>query len=441
MLTFLKALLHEIFPPLAYTGGLLLLVYAVIKDVRVGVLLLVALIPQPNLWYKFHEYPLGKDFIDILFLACVLGIILQKKMPVSLPNTLLLLSFIAVNYLALINTSLNFHLPFPFSGENRLLLDWKNYAQMILLYFIVARSVETEREAQILTLVMTFVVLLVGYRAYKSFYAGDSFSYGKRAGGPFEQVGLGANHLGAFMAHSIAMLAAMFLSERELKTRLVRAAAIAFGTLALLYSYSRGAYLAIVAVMVYFGIRRKPILLAACLVLFVAWKTLLPHSVIERITMTSQDGQIESSAAHRLDLWEHAKALLLANPIFGVGYGGFGFTVPEGELTDTHNVYMKILSEQGIVGFAFLMIIFLRMFISGNRLLRVARSPYLKGLGLGMTGAVAACMVTNMFGDRWSYFVLGGFLWVWWGLVDKMTIIEGMRESGELLPGVSGHDA
>jgi len=28
-------------------------------------------------------------------------------------------------------------------------------------------------------------------------------------------------------------------------------------------------------------------------------------------------------------------------------------------------------------------------------------------------------VVTNMFGDRWSYFVLGGYFFVFWGVVDR----------------------
>jgi O-antigen ligase len=138
----------------------------------------------------------------------------------------------------------------------------------------------------------------------------------------------------------------------------------------------------------------------------------------------SASGEIEASGAHRLDLWHHAMGLFKSNPVFGIGFGGFGFTVPEGELTDTHNLYMKMLSEQGIIGITLLLLIFMKAFLSGWRLSKISKTPFQKGLGFGFMGAIIALMLANLFGDRWSFFALGGYFWIFWALVDRGIIVS-----------------
>jgi hypothetical protein len=80
---------------------------------------------------------------------------------------------------------------------------------------------------------------------------------------------------------------------------------------------------------------------------------------------------------------------------------------------------MRMLSEQGVIGFSLFAVVLLAALRSGWRLYRKAQTSYLRGLGLGFMGCVVAVLVTNMFGDRWSYFVLGGYFFVVWGLVDR----------------------
>ena len=422
MLTFIKAWIKILIVPISYALGIAAMLYTAFKDVRPGIFLLVALIPQPNLWYKYHQYPLGDQFIDILYFAVVVAIFVQNRKWIRTPNASLLFAYMIMGYLSLVNTSLTFNLPFPISTSNTLLVELKNYLQMIGLYFLVSQSLDDEKEKKLCLMVMSAVVFLVAVRAYRNFYGGDTFEYGRRAGGPFEVVKLGANHLGAFMANSVAMLSGLLLCDDSWKRKALYVAAISYGILAMLFSYSRGAYVAVFFVLVYFGIRKKRSLLLVALLLAITWKTILPASVTDRILMTrSEDGVIEDSAAARLGLWSHAFQIFSANPVFGVGYGGFGMTVT-GPLTDTHNFFAKTLCEQGGVGTVLLLILLARAYRSGEALLKNAHTPFLKGLGLGFTGCLVSVIVTNMFGDRWSYFVLGGYFWVLWGLVDNAAV-------------------
>lgn len=439
---FIYSLVAQLLAPLLYVGGFLTVVTTAFRRAEMGLFILVALIPLPNLRHKLNELPLGKDLIDILIAAIVIGIFLNKKGFETTKNSLFLVLFILVNYAAVWNVSINFGFSAPITPENLMFVEWKNYSEMIFLYFLVGAAVRDEKQQQALIIVMAAVIFFIGLREFRNFAEGASFSYESRAGGPFWAVGLGANHMGAFIAHYCGLLFGLYLLDDNRKRRMLYLLAILFGLHPLFFSYSRGAYLAALVLLTFYGLVKRRSLLVLLTVLVIFWQTLLPVTVVERIQMTESGGQIESSAAHRLYLWEHAVDIFQSNPFFGVGFGGFGYTVPEGELTDTHNFYVKMLAEQGVIGFLLFLFLLKRAFHSGWRLYRLNPSPFHTGLGFGFMGCVVAVLVTNIFGDRWSYFVLGGYFFVFWGAVDRALLIAEAqktqlnqpRESNDPLP-------
>lgn len=172
--------------------------------------------------------------------------------------------------------------------------------------------------------------------------------------------------------------------------------------------------------IVLYGLLKKRSLLLVVAVLVFTWQVVLPETVVERIAMTEDSsGQIESSAAQRVVLWQHAIQLFQQNFLFGIGFNSFGFTVAPGQLTDTHNFYMKTAAEQGIIGLVVLGLVLLRALSSGWRLYRQGASEFHRALGFGFIGCTIALMVTNIFGDRFSYFVMGANFWIVWGMVDR----------------------
>lgn len=420
MLTALKDFLRLLMAPTLYVGWIITIFVTIFQKVEWGLLLLVAMIPQPNIWYLLRGYPLGNNFIDLLVFAILLGIVFQGKGFSRAPSSLVIIAFVIISYLSLWNASFNFSLPIPFTTANALFPDWKNYAEMILLYFLVFNVLKDEDQHRVFVVLISVVILLIAIRSYRNFTGGASFDYDKRVGGPFEAVGLGANHFGAFIAYYCTLFLGLFFFDTNRKRRLLFLATYLFGLHPLFFSYSRGAYLGALGALAFMGVFTKRSLLIIVMVIVIGWQTLLPASVVDRIMMTeSASGRLDESAASRLYVWEHAYELFHDNPIFGIGFGGFGFTMPAGGLTDTHNFYMKTLSEQGVIGIIMLIIVLLAALWSGWRLLRIGSTPFYKGLGFGFVGCVIALIISNIFGDRWSYFALGGYFWIFWGIVDR----------------------
>ena len=82
--------------------------------------------------------------------------------------------------------------------------------------------------------------------------------------------------------------------------------------------------------------------------------------------------------------------------------------------------------NKGSSGLSLLLVIFFMALKSGQRLFKIAQTPFQKGLGFGFLGCIVAFIITNMFGDRWSYFVLGDYFWIVWGLVDREILMSGI---------------
>jgi len=435
MLTAFKLFLRWLMLPALYFGGVVTTFVTIFKKAEWGLLLLIIIIPQPNLWYKIHDYPFGKDFVDILFFSIILGIIVQKKGIRMTPNSVVIIIFTALSYLSLVNSSLRFSLPLPVTTSNFLFVDWKNYTEMILLYFLAVSVFKEEDDQKRAVLLMSVIILFIAVRSYRNFTGGAAFDYTKRYGGPFEAMGLGANHFGAFMADYGALFFGLFLIDKDWRRRLLFLVTVLFCLHPLFYAYSRGASLAALAVVTFFGVVKKRSLLVGVAVVLLAWQTILPVSVVDRISMTeTAEGEIESSAAGRLLLWEYAIDLFKENPVFGLGFGGYalsssGVTLENNETLrqgfDAHNFYMRTLSEQGLVGISVFILLLYRAFLSGWRLYRRGLTRFNMGLGFGFMGTVLALVITNMFGDRWSYFALGGYFWILWGIVDSILLREG----------------
>lgn len=420
MIAAIKSLLHGVLAPSLYAGVWLIFLAGAIKRAEWTLYLLAILAPLPVIWYQLHQFPLGKDTMDILIVGTFLGILINKGGFERAPSTFTIGLFMLVSLFALWNATVRFSLPLPISTANPLLADWKNYVEMIFLYFLAYSALKDETQLKTILVIIAAVVLLISVREFRNFSESASFSYDKRVEGPFWVVGLGANHIGAFMAHYGALLFGMFLIDTHRYRKWLYAAAVGFSLHPLFFSYSRGAYVAALVAIVVYGVLKKRSLLAIVAVLVFTWHVVLPETVVERISMTEDaSGQIESSAAQRVVLWEHALSLFENNFLFGIGFNSFGFTVPQGELTDTHNFYMKTASEQGIIGLIVLALLLRRALASGWRLYREGQTPFYRALGFGFVGCSIAVIVTNIFGDRFSYFAMASNFWILWGAIDR----------------------
>ena len=180
-----------------------------------------------------------------------------------------------------------------------------------------------------------------------------------------------------------------------------------------MYTFSRGAYGAILVCIFVLGALKDRKLLVLGAIFLLTWEAVVPTAVQQRVNMTqNSNGQLEASANERVKLWRAAEDSILSNPIFGTGFATYQMTSHVDNLRDTHNWYVKVMVETGIVGLMIVLLMIGQMLAVGYRLFRRAEDPLYKGLGLGLFLAICSCIVTNFFGDRWTYLEITGPLWV-----------------------------
>jgi O-antigen ligase len=432
--------LEHILPLVLYVAMYVTFIVSVLWRPSVGVYMLALTLPLQTGRFQLHQFFLGAQFVDILLLGTVLGLILkgQPVMPRVSINKVLVI-FAVFSYFSLWEGSLFINAPFPVWITDPRLSDWKNYMEMFLFALIVASAIKEKKQVVWLLVMMGLSVLVVN-RAFYSIMSGrdlSHFSYAVRDAGPLGYAGV--NGLAAFEAIVVSFLIGFYSSVKKWWPRIAILFVIGTCIYCLLYAFSRGGYIGLLVGMVTVGLFRSRWLipLAAALVLF--WQSLLPQSVQERITMTTDDAaegqQFDSSAQDRLVLWHDALELFKRNPASGTGFDTYGAMGRVGGYRDTHNYYIKVLAEMGVIGLMLYLALLWKMTTTGLKLLRATVDPFWRGIAVGFLAMMASIIVSNFFGDRWTYQQLDGYIWIILGCVIRGLIsVQEPAQSDSLIP-------
>lgn len=424
-------------PVMIYVAALCVIPLAVLWRPIVAVYLLVPLMPLQTMRYEIQGLPFGGRFVDALMIAGLIGLFLHKDEEASvLPKTRLnryIFIYCSLLYLSLWMGSYILHLPWPIHPSDDRLADWKNLIEMPLLFLLVTATVKTRK--QMLTLLA--LMMLTTLRANLGFYhtvSGRDFSHfsnNLRYAGVLGYAG--QNGLAAFMAELLIFLLAIAPAARGVWYRLLVYASIAFTGYCVLFCFSRGGYVGVLAGLVILGLLkdRKYLLIVAALL--TTWETIVPNAVRERVLMTYDGSQVESSANERLQLWQDAFTIIPEHPILGTGFVTYRYLGRSDDYLDTHNYYVKVTVETGFVGlglFAYLLWIIIR---EGFALFRQSRDPLYQRLGLGLVAMMFCVIAVNFFGDRWMYQQISAYMWTYLALVSRARMIVAVEMGSELV--------
>jgi len=426
-------------PFLIYSIGILVAILSIFKP-KLCLFFTIFLLPFRVIFIKLQAYEFGNNFLDILFVFIILGWILKVKTDedhffLKDPLSKKILLLLIVSFLSFLWGSILFEswsLVDILNGER--IKVWKNYAMMPLLYFMTVNLLKTKKDIKYVVLLMIIALFLADYHYYLNVKdrSLEHFRWELKEGGIFHD--LGGNELAAFFTHFFFLPLGLLYFEKNKFIKIYYFLVISFTLYPILYLFSRGAYLGLLMGLIGIGILKKSkTLIVVVLITILSWQTLLPSSVVERIQMTeSENGEIDPSAAGRLDLWRACIVQFTKTPILGAGFNTYKYFGPGNR--DPHNEYVKILSEQGIIGiWLFISVLYFALKYS-IILNKKATDPFFKGLGLGISGTVIACIITNMFGNRWSYIQLGSFFFVSMALIVRANIIEEEQKKTKALP-------
>ncbi|MFE9411457.1 O-antigen ligase family protein [Streptomyces sp. NPDC006704] len=255
---------------------------------------------------------------------------------------------------------------------------------------------------------------------------------------------------------SCGLLCAVGLALDPGAGRAHRGAALGCAALLLLplaVSFSRGAWIATAlascATLFLSGARRALVVLAAlaaALVVLVGASGSGSHMLQERLSSITQvESAPDQSVTDRYTMWAAAELMWRQSPLTGVGLKGFpahrdansslalssgsdtagaGAAFKRQPLLSPHNMYLLVLSEQGLIGVVTLVGGWAALLVAGVRRLRLARrdgAPL--DCALVATGLLTWLLVDFFYGDiggpstALTALVLG--LAAWWALAAR----------------------
>ena len=209
------------------------------------------------------------------------------------------------------------------------------------------------------------------------------------------------NGLAAYLNMVVPFCIGFAVRARDRFSRLLGGTCFMFASLALVFTQSRGGLLAYVGILFFAACilpqtRTARLRWVTVMVLFSLSGWLVAGMIFQRLS-----GVDSFTEVTRLAIWAGAGLLFAGNPVLGVGYGNFktalvsAISVPDGLMLDAHNLYLELLAETGVIGFAAFAVLVITC-------LRQARRMFSQSgemghiVGFGAIAAIAGVLVHGM---------------------------------------------
>jgi len=316
---------------------------------------------------------------------------------------------------------------------------------LFLTAAFAVRGIRAVRRIALFEVLAALPVALLGLaQHFKPELFPAAHSYPGRALGPFGQ----PNRLGGFLIAAIPLATALSFAAQD---RIVRGAllAVVFGfALCLVATYSRGAWLGLLAGLLTLGaialrwpdLAPRPALLAVSLACLLVPAILYLPSILSRVSPLPSpvpssglpiDPEREGSGAMRRAIWSGALAATQARPALGWGIGAFreGYDrsksdtlkrlEAEGARTadQAHSFYLETLAERGVLGLAALLALVAMAALAGFSVLGSGAPAEARLVTAGVLAATAALLAHAALEDNLSFIPHGTLFCVNLGLL------------------------
>lgn len=268
-------------------------------------------------------------------------------------------------------------------------IAWTDSLKILLIMFLLMNAVQTKKQHRVITLAWLAMFAFYPVRGTMlNFLTGQS-SFGRYA---WNFSFANFNDLAALTLIPLALSLDRLRTPDKKWIKLCALAGLFVLPFIVLITQSRGGMLGAAGFLLFFLARSryKLRMAVAISVMGILGFLFAPKSVWDRVagmsnlTSTETIGEADSSAEQRFLILQVAATVIENNPIFGVGIGAYGYAHAKYARTnvewnfargrrDTHNTYLHVMAENGIVGFGLFMMIFITTWRLLSRTARAAR--------------------------------------------------------------------
>jgi O-antigen ligase len=359
----------------------------------------------------------GLNWQTIFLIIFLVAAASAEPQPSSVPVSGWLIYFSIVLVLAAAYAMLTADKPFwqTFMGV-------KNWLFPFALFFLGRRTVKNSRQLWFLLLcvaIISFALALHGLR--------DGLTTGNLMSN--RPVGLltgQANLFAGFLAmHALLFLFASRTSEIGRSERWFLTGAALLMIMTLVFTLSRGAWMAFVVTVALCGFATNRGLVVLLIVAFLAGYRFIPEEAVTRTDMTvtaleqsgdsSLEESLDDSAALRIIQWGTFPELILANPIWGSGLDTYAQRL--GQLTNiyrsAHATMVQIGTEMGGLGLlGYVGLLGSVVLCCASRARRAPPGSFQRAVGLGLLAATICLFLADFSGTRFRAYGVTIYFWL-----------------------------
>jgi putative inorganic carbon (HCO3(-)) transporter len=282
----------------------------------------------------------------------------------------------------------------------------------ILIYYLAVNNIRSSDQVKRLVWAMLTSAVVVSLYGFHQYFFGANVSAMEWVDGEqFPDLKMrvfstleNPNLLAGFLVTMMAIASGMGYKSDTVKSKMIFASLVILFGGCLVLTYSRGAWISLLAIIGMYGVlcNRKIfwLLLLLPVIGFFAHDALLER-------LMSIMNPTDTSSTLRLALWESTIAMIMDKPFFGIGWGAYWMVYPDYDffinnpntkIFHAHNMYLNIAAEIGIPG----LLTFLSMMYGHIRLalssIGGAAQHWSSGVMLGIVGAICG-LIVNGFTD------------------------------------------
>jgi O-antigen ligase len=320
------------------------------------------------------------------------------------------------------------------------------FLTQIVLFFVVVNNIRSEKQLRRILYafaISTFIFSMCGILGY--IYGDEGVLIEKgRALGTFHSCSRSAMYC-AFVIPPVLMA---FFQIRNKWIRLGLIVSVGLTGALLLFTFTRGPWISLFTVLVILLFKKSKktlvIFLTAVLVLVIFYGPIGSRvGVAFDFKGRSFKEYVNKVLSHRPAVWERSLHIIRKHPLVGAGYGPniyrklflhseykFWVTLPHYSIQngDTHNLYLQILLETGIIGFAAFIYLLTAYIKSAYKSYIQIKDPFKKDMLFAILLAIIGFLIAGLTGyfyeDR-----LGLMFWLYMGI--SMGIGGRLKAEGE----------
>ena len=306
-----------------------------------------------------------------------------------------------------------------------------------LLYFAVTNNIYAERQISRILNILLIVGGLFGIYGILQ-YRGIDFSFWIRNIGRQQVFGLfgNVNFFAEYLIIPLPIAVSLFFaSQNKFKKILLLIAILAMG-ISLTVTFTRSSYLGFGASLIFMAIlfmtlqgksfikeNKNFFIIILVAIIIITLLFVIPNplnksgTAIYKIKSRISVSQLSQSfsISSRITNWKFTTLMIKDNPLLGSGIGTYKYNslryqarfLEQGQnrsiypyvfATKTHNEYLQLWAELGIVGLGIFIWLIISYFYYGLRFIKRVKNRYKQGITIGLMGAVVAVLIDGIFG-------------------------------------------